>query len=120
MTGTGTQGVLAVLAKFRAEHGWEPGMEWNPYRGAYEYPRPPGEPRIAPDLPDRAERRMAATEAIYREARPPRPPTGPGYCAGGCGSRPPGGGYCQACRLVAKLNDAAKRTARQDDGPPTK
>ena len=87
MTGTGTQGVLAVLAKFRAEHGWEPGMEWNPYRGAYEYPRPP---------------------------------TGPGYCAGGCGSRPPGGGYCQACRLVAKLNDAAKRTARQDDGPPTR
>ena len=76
MTGTGTQGVLAVLAKFRAEHGWEPGMEWNPYRGAYEYPRPPGEPRIAPDLPDRARvlRRRLRLPPARRRLRPSLPP----------------------------------------------
>lgn len=28
--------VAAILAKFRAEHGWQPGMIWNPYSGAYE------------------------------------------------------------------------------------
>ena len=29
----------AILAKFRAEHGWEPGMEWDPYAGAYTWPQ---------------------------------------------------------------------------------
>jgi len=30
--------VTRILARFRKSHGWEPGMTWNPYRGAYEHP----------------------------------------------------------------------------------
>ena len=37
-TSTGTTEVLRVLDGFRQEHGWEPGMVWNPYAGAYEWP----------------------------------------------------------------------------------
>jgi hypothetical protein len=36
--GTETEQVRAVLGKFRRDHGWQPGMTWNPYLGAYEYP----------------------------------------------------------------------------------
>jgi hypothetical protein len=38
LDGTEAGEVRRVLSVFRAEHGWQPGMEWNPYRGAYEYP----------------------------------------------------------------------------------
>jgi hypothetical protein len=30
-----TRDVLRILAKFRAEHGWQPGDTWNPYTGTY-------------------------------------------------------------------------------------
>ena len=33
--GSETEGVRRVLAEFRERHGWEPGMTWNPYTGAY-------------------------------------------------------------------------------------
>lgn len=36
--GSEARKIRRVLAEFRAAHGWEPGMTWNPYRGAYEYP----------------------------------------------------------------------------------
>ena len=31
--------VARILAQFRSSHDWEPGMVWNPYRGAYEAAR---------------------------------------------------------------------------------
>jgi hypothetical protein len=38
----GTEGdeIRRILAEFRQQHGWEPGMEWNAYLGMYEYPQP--------------------------------------------------------------------------------
>ena len=33
------QDVVRILARFRAENGWQPGYVWNPYRGTYEPPR---------------------------------------------------------------------------------
>ena len=30
--------VRRVLTQWREQHGWEPGMTWNPYTGAYEWP----------------------------------------------------------------------------------
>ena len=35
---TSTREVRRVLDGFRQEHGWEPGMVWNPYTGTYEWP----------------------------------------------------------------------------------
>ena len=33
--------VLGILDRHRAEHGWAPGLVWNPYAGKY-VPRQPG------------------------------------------------------------------------------
>jgi len=30
--------VAAILARFRADHGYQPGQSWNPRKGAYEWP----------------------------------------------------------------------------------
>jgi hypothetical protein len=32
--------IAAILRKFRDEHGYEPGMAWNPFTGRYEWPQP--------------------------------------------------------------------------------
>jgi hypothetical protein len=37
--GEALRDVRAILAKFRAEHGWQPGWVWNPDHGAYEPPQ---------------------------------------------------------------------------------
>ena len=34
-TGTEPDEVRRVLAEFRLEHGWQPGMIWDPYQGEY-------------------------------------------------------------------------------------
>lgn len=36
--GTEARELLGVLAEFRREHGWQAGMERNPFTGAYEWP----------------------------------------------------------------------------------
>lgn len=30
--------IRAILKPFRKAHDWEPGKEWNPYKGTYEFP----------------------------------------------------------------------------------
>lgn len=50
--------VRKILASFRASHGWQPGMTWNPYTGAYELRNAawanPGRPTAAPPNPPTA------------------------------------------------------------------
>ncbi len=43
--GSETEAVRRVLASFRQARDWQPGMTWNPYRGAYEQP---GEAPVPP------------------------------------------------------------------------
>lgn len=33
--------VRKILAKWRAEHGWQPGMTWDPREGTYKHPAAP-------------------------------------------------------------------------------